>query len=399
MDRRLLWLATGAFATSMMAFVFAGLLPLIAGSANISISEAGYLVTAYSLAYAIGTPILATLTGAIDRKRVIAGALILFLAGNVAAAASNSFATLTAAQIVMGASAGLYAATAQATAVMLAGLEHRAKAVAAVVGGTTFAVALGAPLGSLIGNLAGWRATFLFVGLIAVLCAAVLWLMLPRGLPGVKLSLTERMLTITRPGILPSLIVTFLYLTGGFVVICYMAPLATEGAGLPVTVLPAMLLAFGVGAVAGNYASGQLTDRLGATRVVVFSLVASSAICILLTLVLELLPPEIAGPVLIVMMVPWGVVGWTFPPAQASRIVGHAPQLANLTLPLNASAMYFGIAAGSFLGGQMLKVAPAAELGLVAAAFPLAALAILFANARFRKPSLATAPAVAEPGE
>jgi DHA1 family inner membrane transport protein len=182
-------------------------------------------------------------------------------------------------------------------------------------------------------------------------------------------------------------------------VICYMAPLATEGAGLPVTVLPAMLLAFGVGAVAGNYASGQLTDRLGATRVVVFSLVASSAICILLTLVLELLPPEIAGPVLIVMMVPWGVVGWTFPPAQASRIVGHAPQLANLTLPLNASAMYFGIAAGSFLGGQMLKVAPAAELGLVAAAFPLAALAILFANARFRKPSLATAPAVAEPGE
>ena len=123
---------------------------------------------------------------------------------------------LTASQIVMGMAAGLFAATAQATAVMLAGPEHRAKAVAAVVGGTTFAVALGAPLGSLIGNLAGWRATFLFVGLLAVLCAAVLALMLPRGLPGVKLTLAERMLTIGRPGILPSLVVTFLYLTGGF---------------------------------------------------------------------------------------------------------------------------------------------------------------------------------------
>ena len=272
MDKRLLWLAVGAFATSTMAFVFAGLLPLVAAATHVTISEAGRLVMAYSLAYAIGTPILATLTGAADRKRVILGALVLFVAGNIMAATSNSFAVLTVAQIVMGMAAGLFAATAQATAVMLAGLEHRAKAVAAVVGGTTFAVALGAPLGSLIGNLAGWRATFLFVGLLAVLCAIVLALMLPRGLPGVKLTLTERMLTITRPGILPSLVVTFLYLTGGFVIICYLAPLATDGAGLPVAVLPGMLLAFGVGAVAGNYASGQLADRLGPTRVVVLAL-------------------------------------------------------------------------------------------------------------------------------
>src|SRR5262245_40496984 len=356
MDKRLLWLAVGAFAASTMAFVFAGLLPLVAAAHGVSISEAGHLVTAYSLAYAIGTPILATLTGGLDRKRVVVGALLLFLAGNIAAATSSSFAVLTLAQIIMGAAAGLYALTAQATAIMITGIEHRAKAVAAVVGGTTLAVALGAPIGSLIGHLAGWRATFLFVGVVALLCASVLWLMLPRRLAGVKLSLTERVLTIGRPGILPALSVTFLYLTGGFIVICYMAALATEGAGLPATAVPAMLLAFGIGGVTGNYASGQLTDRLGATRVVTFSLIASSTICILISLILELLPAWIAGPLLIAMMVPWGIVAWTFPPAQASRIVVAAPDVANLTMPLNMSAMYFGIAAGSFLGGQLLKV-------------------------------------------
>jgi len=382
MDKRLLWLAVGAFATSTMAFVFAGLLPLVAADNHVTISEAGRLVMAYSLAYAIGTPILATLTGAADRKRVVVGALILFVAGNIIAATSNSFLVLTSAQIVMGMAAGLFAATAQATAVMLAGLEHRAKAVAAVLGGTTFAVALGAPLGSLIGNLAGWRATFLFVGLLAVLCAVVLALMLPRGLPGVRLTLTERMLAVTRPGILPSLVVTFLYLTGGFIVICYMAPLA-DGAGLPVAVLPGMLLAFGIGAIAGNYASGQLADRLGATRVVVLSLLFASAICAALTLILQL-PPAYAGPLLIGIMVPWGFIGWTFPPAQASRIVAHAPDIANLTLPLNASAMYFGIAMGTAIGGQVLHVAPASELGVIAAGFPLVALAVLLANSRRR---------------
>src|SRR5262245_18040211 len=384
MDKRLLWLAVGAFAASTMAFVFAGLLPLVAAAHGVSISEAGHLVTAYSLAYAIGTPILATLTGGLDRKRVVVGALLLFLAGNIAAATSSSFAVLTLAQIIMGAAAGLYASTAQATAIMIAGIEHRAKAVAAVVGGTTFAVALGAPIGSLVGNLAGWRATFLFVGAVGALCAIVLLLMLPRGLAGVKLSLAERVLTIGRPGIAPSLLVTLLFLTGGFVVISYLGPMATDGAGLPLTVLPAILLAFGIGAVIGNYLSGRLTDRIGASRVVTFSLIACTALCVLISLALRFLPPSIAGPLLIIGMVPWGIVAWLFPPAQASRIVAAQPDVANLTLPLNMSSMYFGVAAGTFLGGQLLKVIPAAELGLVAAAFPLVALPILLMQERRR---------------
>jgi DHA1 family inner membrane transport protein len=402
MDKRLLWLAVGAFAASTMAFVFAGLLPLVAAAHGVTISEAGHLVTAYSLAYAIGTPILATLTGGLDRKRVVVGALLLFLAGNIAAATSSSFAVLTSAQIVMGAAAGLYASTAQAAAIMIAGIEHRAKAVAAVIGGTTLAVALGAPLGSLIGNLAGWRATFLFVGAVGALCAVVLLTMLPRGLAGVKLSLTERVLTIGRPGIAPSLLVTLLYLTGAFLVISYLGPMATDGAGLPLTALPALLLAFGIGAVIGNYASGRLTDRLGASRVVTFSLIAAATMCVAMTLALELLPSSIAGPLLIAMMVPWGVVGWLFPPAQASRIVAAAPDVANLTLPLNMSSMYFGVAAGTFLGGQLLKLIPAAELGLVAAAFPLVALPILLMQER-QKAAVKDAAMIAEeamsPGE
>ncbi|MEQ1950079.1 MFS transporter [Mesorhizobium sp. CN2-181] len=375
MDRRLMWLAVGAFATSTVAFVFAGLLPLISESAGITVSDAGHLVTAYSLAYAIGTPVLSAIAGAADRRRVIALALLCFMGGNAVAAASDSFVTLLAAQVVMGMSAGLFAATAQATAVALAGPEHRARAVATVLGGTTFAVALGAPLASLVGNLAGWRATFLVVAGLAFICLVVLWTQLPRGLPGLKLSLSERIAAIGRPGILPSLAVTLLYLTGGFIIIAYMAPLALA-AGLPVAVLPGMLLAFGIGAVAGNYASGVLADRLGPTRMIITALLASATICITMSAILEFLPPTLAGPLLVGIMLPWGFIGWTFPPAQASRLVGHAPELANLTLPLNVSAMYFGIAAGSFIGGRLLEIAPAAELGLAAAPFPLAALVI-----------------------
>lgn len=382
MDKRLIWLGVGAFSTSTVAFVFSGLLPLIAADTGISVSGAGHLITAYSLAYAIGTPVLSAVAGAVDRRRLIAAALLAFLAGNALAGISVSFGMLLAAQIVMGMAAGLFAATAQATAVSLAGPEHRARAVATVMGGTTFAVALGAPLASLIANIAGWRSAFLVVAVLALICLTVLWLALPRGLAGTRLTLNERLTAIGRPGIFASLLVTFLYMTGGFMVISYLAPLAIEGAGLAVAVMPGMLLAFGIGAICGNAISGRLSDRIGPSRVAALALASSSLMCLAIALDVEFLPHTIAGPLLIALMVPWGIVGWTFPPAQASRIVGQAPDVTHLTLSLNVSALYFGIGLGTFIGGGILEVASPVALALAAAPLPLIALAILLASGR-----------------
>ncbi|BCH23807.1 MFS transporter [Mesorhizobium sp. L-8-10] len=390
MDRRLVWLAVGSFAMSTVGFVFSSLLPAIARDAHISVPHAGYLITAFSLSYAVGAPVLSALAGAIDRRRVLAVTMLFFVAGNAGAALSSSFETLLAAQILMGMAAGLFAATAQATAVALAGPDHRARAIAVVVGGTTFAVALGAPAGSLIAALWGWRGAFLSIALLGFACAAILWMRLPHGVRGTSLTLRERLTAIGRPGILPSLLVTLLYLTGGFTIISYLAPLAIDGAGLPGLAMPAMLLAFGVGAVIGNMASGYVADRIGATRMVVLSLLMSTAICIVLALVLKLFPHDVSGPLLIALMVPWGIVGWAFPPAQASRIVGYAPDLAHLTLSLNASALYFGIALGTVVGGRILEYATPSDLGLVAAAFPLAALVMLWVS---RPSPVAVAPA------
>jgi DHA1 family inner membrane transport protein len=340
MDKRLVWLAVGSFTMSTVGFVFASLLPSIATDTNTSIPMAGYLMMTFSLAYAIGAPVLSALAGAIDRRHVVTAAMLTFVAGNLIAASSSSFMALVAAQVVMGMSAGLFAATAQATAVSLAGPEHRALAISVVVGGTTFAVALGAPLGSLIATFWDWRGTFLAIAMLGLACAAILWIRLPHGLRGVKLTLGERLTTIGRPGILPALVITLLYLTGGLIIISYLAPLAIEGAGLPALALPGMLLCFGIGAVIGNLASGYLADRLGATRVVVLSLLMSTAVSLAIAFGLKLLPHELSGPLLIGIMVPWGIIGWAFPPAQASRIVGYAPEVAHLTLSLNASALY-----------------------------------------------------------
>ncbi|HEY4191010.1 MAG TPA: MFS transporter, partial [Mesorhizobium sp.] len=347
MDKRLIWLAVGSFTISTEGFVISSLLPDIAADAHISVSLAGCLITAFALAYALGTPILATLTGEWDRRRVILSTMALFVLGNLGAAVSSSFELLLASRIAMALSSGLFAATAQATAVALVDPHHRARAIAVVVGGTTVAVAVGAPLGALIAAFAGWRGTFFAIAGLGAIAGAILWFRLPRGIAGMRLPLTVRVAAALRPGVMPMLLTTLLAMTGPFVVFSYIAPLAMEGTGLQEIALPALLLGFGVGAVIGNIAGGQAADRFGATRTVAWSMALIFAMMILLALIPILLPHNLAGPALIAMMVPWGIAGWSFPPAQASRIVRLAPDAAPIVLSLNGSALYLGVAFGA----------------------------------------------------
>jgi predicted MFS family arabinose efflux permease len=141
-----------------------------------------------------------------------------------------------------------------------------------------------------------------------------------------------------------------------------------------------MLLAFGVGAVIGNIAGGQAADRFGATRTVGWSLALSAAMLVMLSVIPTFLPQHIAGPVLMAMMVPWGIVGWAFPPAQASRIIKLAPDAAPIVLSLNASALYLGVALGAVVGGAVLRYGVPADLGVVAAVFPVIGLGVVLAG-------------------
>ncbi|WP_296744081.1 MFS transporter [Mesorhizobium sp.] len=386
MDKRLFWLALGSFTISTEGFVISSLLPDIAADAGISVPLAGSLITAFALAYAIGTPILATLTGEWDRRRVILWTLVFFVIGNLVAALSSSFELLLIARIVMALSSGLFAATAQGTAVALVDDHHRARAIAVVVGGTTVAVAVGAPLGALVAAIAGWRGTFFAIAGLGALAGSILWWRLPRGLAGTKLSLRARLAAAVRPGVLPILATTTLALTGAFTVFAFIAPLAIEGGGLSPLALPGMLLAFGAGAVIGNIAGGQAADRFGATRTVAWSLTLSAAMLATFSLIPSFLPHTIAGPALMAMMVPWGIVGWAFPPAQASRIIKIAPDAAPIVLSLNASALYVGVALGAVVGGAVLRFGVPADLGLTAAAFPIAGLGVVLAGHALARP-------------
>ena len=114
MPASLWWLCLGAFAIGTEGFMIAGLLPTLAAELGVSVPAAGQLVTVFAVTYAVGSPVMATLLGNVDRRRVLIGALAIFAAGNLLAASAHGFGQLMAARVLLALAAGVFLPTANA---------------------------------------------------------------------------------------------------------------------------------------------------------------------------------------------------------------------------------------------------------------------------------------------
>jgi predicted MFS family arabinose efflux permease len=384
----ILWLAVAAFAIGTEAFVIAGLLPIIATDLQISLAATGQLVTAYALTYAIGSPILAVTFNNLDRRTVLTLALGCFIAGNLLAVVTTSFAMLLASRMLMAVGAGLCMPTALAVAVAIASPERRGRAIALVTSGLTVATVLGVPLGTWIGSHYGWRSTFILVAGLGAVALAGLLFGLPRGLPRATATMAQRLAVARRSEVLQALSVTALWGIGGFTVFTYLA-VPLHGLGFGPTQISLALLVFGIAAAIGNMLGGTLTDRIGPAPTATLGLVVAMLALMLQSVTLKYLSPEHARPVFLSLIFFQGIGGWLFYPGQVANLVHLEPQAPMIALSLNASAMYLGFAIGGALGGLVLTGLSPDDLGWVGGCGVAAALAGLLL--RRRQPRLKTA--------
>ena len=122
----LYWMALGTFAIGTEGFMIAPLLPRLAGDLSVNIAAAGQLVTVFALTYALSSPILTALTGALNRRRLLVLSMIGFALANVFAFAAQDYWTLMAARVLLAVAAGLYVPNANALAGALVRPERRA---------------------------------------------------------------------------------------------------------------------------------------------------------------------------------------------------------------------------------------------------------------------------------
>jgi predicted MFS family arabinose efflux permease len=376
---RLLPLVLGAFAIGTETFMITGVLPIISSDLQVSPAAAGSLVTIFALAYAFGSPLLAVALAGVERRRLLMGAMGAFAAANVLAALAPSFAWLAAARVLLALTAGTFMPAATAFATATYEPSRRGHAVALVYAGMTLATVIGVPAGSFVAAEASWRATFVGVGLLALVAAAGVALFLPRLTGLAAVGLKERLAIARRPAVLKMLALTALVLLGPFAANTYLGVLLESALGVTGNGLAGILMIFGLVSFGGSQFGGYGADRWSRER-----FIAAILVVVILAFALLSIGPRLGGSVgaaaVILGLCLWGLFGWAFPVTQQARLVSLDPALAPITLSLNTSALYLGAAAGSALGGFAIRQWSVDALGWVAAACEILALAYLAAT-------------------
>lgn len=382
MVKRLFWLSLGAFAVGTEGLVIAGILPAMARDLGVSLAAVGQLVTAFSLAYALGSPLLAIATAAWPREWVLRAAMGGFAAANLMAALAPDFWWLMAARILLALTAGLFMPTAGAYAAAAVEPAQRGRAIGIVYLGMTMAMVAGVPLGAFLGSTWGWRMPFFGVAGLGLVVFAGLCLPRARQAMPAPAGLRERLAVAGRPEILRSLGVTFFWLGGAFAVYTYLAPFLHAATPLGDQGVALALMLFGIGGAVGNIVGGQLADRKGPAFVIRRVPPGMALTFSAMSLAASWLSPAAATFIILPLIAIWGVIGWSFAPAQQSYLVHQAPQLAPVVLSLNSSAMYLGVSFGALLSSGAVALGRVTAIGWVGAGLELAGLGLVWLGMR-----------------
>ena len=347
---RLLPLVLGAFAIGAETFLVSGVLPQIAADLHVTAAAAGSLVTIFALAYAFGSPLIAVATAGVERKRLLIfaiGRLRLRPISSPPSRRTSSASPRRARYWRLTAGTFMPAAVAFATALFAA--RRRGRAIAMIYGGMTLATVVGVPAGTYLAAFAGWRAPFFGVAVVAALAAIGVATVLPRLQSARAAGFAERLAVMRRPDVLQMLTLTALALIGPFALNTFLGVLAESALGIGGDRLALVLVFFGVVSFIGSQFGGYAADRWPRERylAVVF-------VVLIPAFPLMSLGPRLGGgagaALLFAGLALWGVFGWSFPIVQQARLVSSIPAMAPITLSLNISALYVGVAIGSSLG-------------------------------------------------
>lgn len=344
-------IALGAFSLGMASYVTAGLIPMIEDSFAVSVSAATQLVTAFTLAYGLGSPICVALTPANRQRAGLLLTLGLFVIANAASALVENFTALMAWRAIAGTGAGVYLAMGIGASAAVSTPENRGKAIAIIMGGMASGVVLGVPLSLLIAEQTGWESAFWLIAILGLIAFIGLFLKLPT-LPAAPVSSLMQKLTILGDGhVLIILTVSLLAAIASLGMYTFIAPLMTDPAYGAVRSVTPYLWVWGIGGVLGSFLAGPLVDRLKGPNVTL-------AIMLILAVSLFALPLAARLNTWLVMLpiATWGAVGWALQVPQNNELIRTRQTHGdgNLAIVLNESALYLGSAIGAAAGGFIL---------------------------------------------
>ncbi|MFD3551119.1 Cmx/CmrA family chloramphenicol efflux MFS transporter [Streptomyces goshikiensis] len=359
-------LGLSVFALGTSEFMLSGLLPPIAEDMDVTIPQAGLLISAFAIGMVVGAPLLAVATLRLPRRTTLVSLISLFGLGQIAGALAPSYELLFASRIVSALACAGFWAVGAAVAIAMVPVGARARAMAVMIGGLSIANVLGVPAGAFLGEHLGWRSAFWSVGAASAVALVGILALIPRiPLPAERPSLGRELRIYRDRQVWLAIGITALAAGGVFCAFSYLSPLLTDVAGLDSGWVPWILGLFGIGALAGTTVGGRVADA-HLFGVMLWGITASTVFLAALALLASAAAAAIGLSFLI------GFSAFFTAPALNARmfnVAGAAPTLAGAT---TTAAFNLGNTGGPWLGGAVID----AGRGFAATAWAGAAMTV-----------------------
>jgi predicted MFS family arabinose efflux permease len=325
-----------------------GLLPSIADHFDVSVSKAGWLVSAFALAVAVSGPILPLLFAGINRKKVMLFVLGVFVLGNIVSIFTSNFTVSLVARVIPAIFHPVYCSLAFTVAAASVSKEEAPKAISKVFIGVSAGMVIGVPIASFIASVTYLQMAMVFFAIVNTIVFIATLLFVPSMPVEERLSYGSQLSVLKKSIIWLSIAAVILLNSAVFGVYSYLAEYLKTVTNMSSNTISLMLFIYGGANIIGNVVAGKLLTNNAVKSVISFPFVLGAVYIILF------LFGQFSVPMAIITLI-WGILAGIGANINQYLMMSAAPEAPDFANGLFISSCNVGTTIGAAVGGLFIS--------------------------------------------
>ncbi|HDR1041433.1 TPA: sugar transporter [Pasteurella multocida] len=359
---RVITFALAGFVFNTTEFIPVALLSDIAQSFVMPVSQTGLIITVYAWVVSLMSLPFMLLTAKAERRGLLIKLLVLFILSHLLSVIAWDFWVLVLARIGVALTHSIFWAITASLVIRVAPKDKKSQAIGLLAIGCSLAMILGLPLGRLIGQFFGWRATFAIIALIAIGILCLFYQLLPH-LPSKNAGSLNSLPTLfKRPLLLGLYALTMIIISAHFTAYSYIEPFMLNISTMSHSMATFVLFVFGLSGITASLLFNRYYNA-GPIRFILFSMGLLTA-----TLLLLFIASQQTWTMFLLTFF-WGIGIAGIGLGLQIRVLHLAPDATDVAMAIYSGIYNIGIGAGALLGNQVMQHYGLAYIGVAGALF------------------------------